>query len=372
MDFLPNPDQQHLIEQAQSLVDRQFSSAHVREAEASVDGFPRALWDAGVDFGWSGLLVADEFGGAGGDLLDMCLLVEATARAGATLPLVVSSGVAVTMLETSPPSGPRDALLRTITAGRIVAPALIDAQARNEWDPASLPLRVQDDGTYRMSGTKMLVAFASAATELLVTVATDDGRPGIVAVDAAAEGVTITRHLAKVGVPLAAIEFADVVVPAERLIHQGEEAVAAIHAGLQTGSLLATAEAVGWVEALIALTVDHVTTRQAFDRPIGAFQAVAHPCADMRISSDAVRILLQQAAWTVDNGGDAGEAVPAMKAIANEQFERVSNDAYRLHGALAFSTECDVQLFTRRLQGYFGSFGETNESFERAASAAGI
>ena len=213
---------------------------------------------------------------------------------------------------------------------------------------------------------------ATVADELLVTAVGAHEGTVIVAVDPATEGVAITRHRSKVAVPLASIEFIDVLVPSERLVNQGDDAAAAIGTALQTGSLLATAEAVGMCEALITLTSEYVSRRHAFGRPIGAFQAVAHPCADMRVSADAVRILVQQAAWLVDNGQNADEEIPATKALANEHFERVANDAYRLHGALGFSAECDVQLFMRRLHGFFGSFGETQESFERAAAALGM
>ena len=371
MDFRLSPAQQQLQERARRLLGDQFSTALVREAEASAEGFPRALWDAGVRLGWPGIPLEEKFGGGGGGLLDMCVLLEEAGRAGATLPLVVSSGAAAAMLQRSPHGAQRDRLLQAIASGAIVSPALIDEQGRNEWDAVRLPLLpVGDD--YRLSGKKVLVPFASVANELLVTAATTNGDTAIVAVDPTSQGVSMTRHHSKIGVPLSSVAFDDVLVPPERLIHEGEGAGAAQHVGLQTGSLLATAEAVGMCEALTTMTAKYVTEREAFGRPIGTFQAVAHPCADMRISADSVRILVQQAAWLVDNGQSADEEIPATKALANELFERVANDAFRLHGALGFSNECDVQLFMRRLQGFFGSFGETQESFERAARALGI
>lgn len=364
MDFRLTSAQQELQDSARKLLDEQFSTALVRDAEVSSHGFPRTLWDTACALGWSGITDASS-------LLDMCILLEETGRAGATLPLVVSSGVAATILRLSPEGAERDRLLQTIASGQIVSPALIDEHARNEWDAPQLPL-VPDGSHYHLSGTKVLVQFGSVANELLVTASTEDGAPAIVAIDPGAQGVTVTRHHSKVGVPLSMVEFSGVEVPAERVIGQGAGAATALAAGLQVGSLLATAEAVGWCESLITMTAEHVTARQAFGRSIGTFQAVAHPCADMRISADAIRILVQQAAWMVDNGRNADEEIPATKAVANELFERVANDAFRLHGGLGFSNECDVQLYMRRLQGFYGSFGETQESFERAARALGI
>lgn len=369
MDFRLSSAQLDRQEQVRRVLAEQFSTEHVREAESSADGFPRALWDTGVERGWPALSLPAEFGGEPSSLLELCVVLEETGRAGATLPLVVSSGAAATMVGHVPRGEQRDRLLQTIASGAVVASALIDEDGRNEWDAPRLLLQASADG-YRLSGTKILVPFAAVADELLVVAATADGATALLAIDPATEGVTITPHHTKVGVPLASVRFTDVAVPSERLLD--DDARAAVEAGLQTASLLATAEAVGMGEALVTMTAEHVTARQAFGRPLGTFQAVAHPCADMRVSVDAIRILVQQAAWLLDNGRRADEEVPATKALANEHFERVANDAYRLHGALGFSTECDVQIYMRRLQGFFGSFGETQESFERAAAVVGL
>jgi len=345
-----------------------LSAELIREAEASADGFPRSIWEQGVQLGWPGIALSEAFDGGGCSLLDMCVLVEEIGRGGATLPLVVSSGVAATMLARSPRSEHRDQYLSEIAAGKIICPALIDEQSRNEWDEVRLP--IDDEG--KLSGQKILVPFASAADVLLVTAVAPDGDIVLVVVDPSSDGVTITRHHTKVGVPMFAVEFNDVPVPADKMIHRGEGARTALEAGLQAGSLLATAEAVGLSEALIKMSADYVSIREAFGRPIGAFQAVAHPCADMRINTDTVRLLLHEAAWLVDAGRNASEEVAATKALANEFFERLANDAFRVHGAIGYSNEYDLQLFTRRLQGFCQMWGETQESLERAAVAMGI
>ena len=358
--------QTQLQESAQRMLEDRLSTEQIRAAEASADGFPRSIWEEGIQLGWPGMSLPEAVGGGGCSLLDMCVLVEEVGRGGATLPLVVSSGVAATLLECSPQSEHRDRVLSDIAEGKIICPALIDEQGRNEWDEVRLPI----DAEGQLSGKKILVPFASVADALLVTAVTPDGDTTIVAVDPAAEGVSITRHHTKVGVPLFAVEFNDVPVAAE--IHRGEGARTALDAGLQTGSLLATAEAVGLSEALIKMSAEYVTVRKAFGRPIGAFQAVAHPCADMRINTNTVRILVHEAAWLIDSGQDASEEVASTKALANEFFERLANDAFRVHGAIGYSNEYDLQLFTRRLQWFCRTLGETQQSLERAAVAVGM
>jgi alkylation response protein AidB-like acyl-CoA dehydrogenase len=110
------------------------------------------------------------------------------------------------------------------------------------------------------------------------------------------------------------------------------------------------AYAVGAAERALELSVEHAKTRVQFGRPIGSFQAVAHRCADMRSDLDAVRYLVYQAAWCLDARGSAELEVGAAKAYGNEALRRVFMHAHQVHGAIGFSIEHDLQLFTRRVK----------------------
>ena len=371
MDFNLSFVQSQLQESARRMLEDRLSPELIREAEDSADGFPRTIWNEGVQLGWAGISLPEAFGGGGCSLLDMTVLAEEMGRGGATLPFVVSSGVAATMLERSPRSEHRDRYLNAIAAGKIVCPALIDERGRNEWDAVRLPLASQEGG-YRLSGRKILVPFASVADALLVTAVLPDGELALLVVDPQTSGVTIARHHTMIGVPLFSVEFGDVPISDENMVHRGEGALGALHDGLQTGTLLATAEAIGLSEALITMATEYVSVRKAFGQPIGAFQAVAHPCADMRINADTVRLLVHEAAWLLDGGQNAAEEIASTKALANEEFARLANDAFRVHGAIGYSKEYDLQLFVRRLQGFCQTLGETQDSLERAALAVGM
>ena len=370
MDFNLSFVQSQLQESARRMLEDRLSPDLIREAEDSADGFPCTIWNEGIQLGWPGISLPEEFGG-GCSLLDMTVLAEEIGRGGATLPFVVSSGVAATMLERSPKSEHRDRYLNEIAAGKIICPALIDDRGRNEWDAVRLPLTTQEGG-YRISGKKILVPFASVADALLVTAVFRDGELALLAVDPQTSGVTIARHHTNIGVPLFSVAFGDVPISDENIVHRGEGALGALHDGLQTGTLLATAEAIGLSEALITMATEYVSVRKAFGQPIGAFQAVAHPCADMRINADTVRLLVHEAAWLLDGGQSAREEIASTKALANEEFARLANDAFRVHGAIGYSKEYDLQLFIRRLQGFCQTLGETQDSLERAAVAVGM
>lgn len=371
MEFNLSDEQATLQGNVRGVLETKYSAELMREAEQSAEGFPRNIWDEGVAIGLPKMTVPKEFGGWGKNLIDACVLLEELGRGGATLPLAASSGLTAAILQRCPQGDGRDQCLRNIASGKIVVPALIDEQARNEWDAVRLPL-VEDGEDFKLSGTKVMVPFGSSADTLLVTAAMTDGNTAIIVVDPAAPDVTITAHHTDTGVPVCSIAFDDVRVSNDRVMASGPEALEALREGLHVGALLATAEAIGLSETVKKLATEYVAEREAFGKPIGAFQAVAHPCADMHISNETIRLLVHQAAWMVDNGKDAVEEMASTKALANELFERVANDAFCFHGAAGFAEEVDLQLFMRRIRHFCQTTGETHESLERAAQAIGM
>lgn len=371
MDFELSDKQAALQENVRGMLEKKYSTDLMREAEQSSEGFSKAIWDECVVLGLPKRIVPKEFGGLGESLVDTCVLLEEIGRAGATVPLMASAGLSSAILQSLPQGAHRDRSLSEIASGKIFAPALIDENARNEWDATRLPLSPHGDG-FKVSGKKIMVPFASSADELLISAVAPEGKTAIIVVDADDQGIAITPHHSGAGVPVSSIELQDVVVPKDRVIGAGDDALAALHHGLHVGALLATAEAIGLSETIKKLATEYAAQREAFGRPIGAFQAVAHPCADMHISNETIRLLVYQAAWMVDKGKDAIEEITSTKALANELFERVANDAFCFHGANGFAADFDVQLFMRRIRHFCQTMGETHESLERAALAAGI
>src|SRR5205823_4124168 len=125
-------------------------------------------------------------------------------------------------------------------------------------------------------------------------------------------------------------------------------------------------------ERALEMTVDHARTRVQFGRPIGSFQAVAHRCVDMRTDLDALRHLVWQAAWSLEPGRVAPLAVSAALAYGSEALRRIFMHAHQVHGAIGFSTEHDLHLFTRRAKAAELQWGSPARHHERVAQAMGL
>src|SRR5262249_13386924 len=155
----------------------------------------------------------------------------------------------------------------------------------------------------------------------------------------------IERHDTFAPEPFASVTFADVEVSGDDVA--GNDAV--VQRALAHQTTVDTAYAVGLASGALALAVDHASNREQFGRPIGVNQAVSPQCVDTRVEIDAMRVLVHQAAWRLDRS-DAGalRAVALANAYARDVLPGIFARAHQIHGAIGFTMEYDLQLYTRR------------------------
>jgi alkylation response protein AidB-like acyl-CoA dehydrogenase len=346
-------EQRMLVESARRTLARACPATHVRAMESDPLGYDPARWREMARLGWTGMVVPEDAGGGGRPFLDAVLLLEEMGRVLLPSPFLVSCVLAPALLEAS---ANRRWLRRIATGETIATLALVEPGWRDEWGH---PVTAFDAD--RVTGTKSLVPFAAAADVLLV--ATRDGE--VVAVPRG-PGVGCTRQRTLGGDHQYEVRFDR--AEGER-VAAADTALERVRLHAAVGSL---AYAVGAAERALEITVEHAKVRVQFGRPIGSFQAVAHRCADMRSEIDAVRYLVYQAAWSLGAGRSAELEVGAAKAYGNEALRRVFMHAHQVHGAIGFSTEHDLQLFTRRAKAIELAWGSTAAHRERIARAMGL
>jgi alkylation response protein AidB-like acyl-CoA dehydrogenase len=119
-------------------------------------------------------------------------------------------------------------------------------------------------------------------------------------------------------------------------------------------------EMLGGADAVLDMTVAYVKQRTQFGRPVGAFQAVQHHCANMAIDVEGSRHMAYQAAWRVSEGWPAQREVAMAKAWVSGAYQRVCAAAHQCHGAIGFTREHDLQLYTRRAKAQELSYGDAD------------
>jgi alkylation response protein AidB-like acyl-CoA dehydrogenase len=361
VDVTLGPEQEMLVAAARAFLGRTCSLADVRALERDPCGFDRARWRELGALGWLGAELPPRYGGGDSSFVETALLLEEMGRVLLSSPFLATAAVTAPLILALGSEEQRRRWLPAVAAGACVAAlALVEPG----WhDPLGTPaLRVEDG---RLRGTKLFVPFAPEADVLLVAVA----GPSLVALERGAAGVSCARLPTLGGEPLYRVDLAG--VRGEPLGAAGA-AEPALARALDRGAIGTLAYMVGAAERTLAMTVEYARTRVQFGRPIGSFQAVAHRCADMLSDLDALRYLVYQAAWILAAGRDAELGVAAAQAYGPEALRRLFMHAHQVHGAIGFSTEHDLHLFTRRAKAAELQWGAAAVHRERVARAMGL
>jgi alkylation response protein AidB-like acyl-CoA dehydrogenase len=356
-------EQQAIKSTANGFLASRFKSERVREIAASDSGFDEAGWKEMAELGWAGLALPEEWGGQGLGIVDLAVLFEEMGYALAPSPLL-SNTIAGLALAIAGSDEQRERWLRPLAAGELRgAPALLDAGS------SAVPLRFELEGEQTgdglvLNGEKTLVMDAAGADFFLV--ATADGRRHIVERDA--DGVTVkpeesidlTRRLSSVkldGVTVA---------PENTLPGAAEDYLPVFH----RACVALAAESTGVAQRALEMSVAYAKDRQQFGRPIGAYQAVSHRCAQMLLETENSRSAVYGAAWAADAEPESLPLAASMaKAYAADAGWRVPDMAIQVHGGIGFTWEHDLHFFLKRGRANAASFGDAKWHRERVADA---
>ncbi|TYK47015.1 acyl-CoA dehydrogenase family protein [Actinomadura decatromicini] len=350
-------DQELIASTARELLESRAATAGARAVDADPAGYSVALWKEMVDLGWTGLAFPEDFGGVGGDFLDVCLLFEQLGYALVPSPLLASVACAGMPVARFGTDAQKERWLGAIAEGHVVTAAPLP------WDrPGDAPVATPDGDGFTLSGTATFVPFAASAESLLVA-ARLDGEPRAFWVDASA--VTI-RPLDTVGLDRPChVELADV---------RADDALGpdAVQAMARFGAAAMCAEMVGGAQRVLDMTVAYATEREQFGKPIGSFQAVQHHCADMAIDVLGSRFIAYEAIWLLASGRDAADEVSMAKAWVSEAYERVCALGHQVHGAIGFTAEHDLHLFSRHATSAALAFGDGDQHYDVLAGALDV
>jgi acyl-CoA dehydrogenase len=363
MNFDFTEDQYLLRDSVQSYLSAHWGSARLRAANAA---FSPELWQGLCTLGLQTLLVPEEFGGAGLGMVDAVLSFEAFGHAlvpGPMMHTILISDI-VARFGTKEQRG---TLLPRIASGEMRL-AFAHAEAGAGYGVDELAVRAEEDaGGWRLNGRKILVPAAQAATALVVSARLPDGRAGLFLCVLPQLGVTMARNSA-IDPDSMTSRAAFNGAAAEMLGTDADASVSALDRLLQTCAAAAAAEMAGIAGAALDMAVAYAKQRTQFDRPIGAFQAIKHKCADMLIAAEYAKSAAYYAAWTLTEAtGEASLAVSVAKAACGDASRLVCNECLQIHGGVGFTSALDVHLYLKRGKLLEYSFGDAAWHRERVA-----
>lgn len=372
MDFDFADEQRLLRDSVAKLFANRYGDFEKRRAYTKQpDGFDRAIWAEYAEAGLLALPFAEEYGGFGGGPVETMIVMEEIGKTLALEPYMPSVVLAGAIMRHGASAALKDEIIPKLAGGEAVI-AVGHTERHSRYDLNDVTTTARRDGVdFVIEGEKTVVVGGDAADYLIVSARTsgstrDNDGIGLFLIDAKAEGVSRRGYAMQDGLRGAEISLANVRVPATRQV--GDLAV--LQRGVDEAIAALCAEAVGAMEALIAITVDYMKTRKQFGVTISVFQALQHRAVDMYVALEQARSMAIFAALSAasDNAAERSEAMAMAKAAIGKAAHFVGQQAVQLHGGIAMTMEYKAGHYFKRLTMIDLQFGDADHHRRRLAA----
>jgi short/branched chain acyl-CoA dehydrogenase len=334
---------------------REFAAEEIAPGAGERDEreeFPLDIVKKLGELGICGVPLPEEHGGLGADAVTWALVIEELGRADPSVAVTVSvaSGLAGGMVARYGTDEQRRRWLPPIAGGEMLA-AFALTEPGSGSDASALRTRARLDGdAWVLDGSKAFISNSGTPITGFVVAAarTEDGTEGgistiLVPVDA--PGFLVGPPYRKLGWRSSdthELSFEGCRVPADHLLGERGKGLTQCLAALNDGRISIAALSVGLAQGCLDASLAYAKEREAFGRPIGAFEAVAFKLADMRATIEAARLLTYRAAWLKDRGRPYATEAAIAKLRASETAVDVAREAIQVHGGYGYTEEFPV------------------------------
>ncbi|TDX08855.1 acyl-CoA dehydrogenase family protein [Kribbella sp. VKM Ac-2566] len=320
--------------------------------QARTGGHTTELWLEAGKLGFLGVNLPEQYGGGGGGMADLSIVLEELGAAGCPLlMMVVSPSICGTVISRFGTDEQKQHWLPGLADGTtIMAFAITEPDAGSNSHQIITTARRTEDG-WSLTGRKVFISGLDVAEAILVVGRTEDAKTGklkpalfIVPIDA--PGVEFRQIEMDLISPdkQYALFLDDVQLPREALVGSEDAALMQLFAGLNPERIMASAFAIGIARHALDKATAYVKERQVWKAPIGAHQGLAHPLAQIKIELELARLMMQKAAALYDAGEDlaAGETANMAKYAAGEVAVRATDQAVQSLGGNGMTVEYGV------------------------------
>jgi alkylation response protein AidB-like acyl-CoA dehydrogenase len=338
---------------------RQFARDVVAPRAAEIDRtreFPHDVISQAAKLDLLGVVVPEDYGGAGLDHLCFAILVEEIAAVSGAVAVVVDVHTSVgtePILDWGTEEQKREYLPRLARGELLGAFALTEPGSGS--DAGSLQTTATREGdSYILNGTKTFITNMGVAGLYIVMARTgaQPGTRGISAfiVDAASPGIRVGSPMHKMGLhgsPTGEVVFEDVVVPARNMLGGEGNGFKVAMKALDSGRIGISSQAVGLARGALELASEYVKGRVQFGQPISQFEGVQFMVADMATALDAARLMAWEAAAACDAGKPFTHLASMAKLFSTDTAMWVTTDAVQLFGGYGYIKEFPIERFMR-------------------------
>jgi len=375
VNFDYSEEQQLLADSIRNFLAKNYNFEARKAIIESAAGYSDQVWATFAEMGLLGLPFAGEYGGFGGNAVDLMAVMEAIGEGLVVEPYLATVGLGGQFLARGGTEAQKKAILPALVEGTLrLAFAQTERGAR--YNLAHVAVRAKKSGTgHVIDGEKCVVIHGPCADKLVVSARTsgNDTDPkgiSLFLVDRNAPGVSLKTYRTVDNLRAADIHFAGTAVPAGGLISKEGEALPLIEEVVDYATALLGSEAVGALKYANDATLEYLKTRKQFGAPIGTFQALQHRMVDMVITYEQAKSMACLACVKVGSA-DAAErkrVVSAAKLKIADACRHVSQESVQLHGGMGMSEELKVSHTFRRLTTIVQTFGDADHHLERFAT----
>ena len=388
MDLVLNEEQEMLARSAREFVAGRSSLRRIRELRDrnDADGFSRELWREMAALGWLGIVIPEEFGGAGLGYMDQMTVLEEMGRGLMPEPFVSTVLLGTTALLLGGSAAQKKEHLPKIAAGeRLVTVAYQEAGSRYDVHKVATKA-LKSGGGWTVNGEKVQVLDGHVADRIVVSARTS-GASGdakgvtLFLVAADTPGITIERQSRIDSRNVALVRLDDVKVEGDAVLGAVDQGGELLQRVIDRAAIGLTAEMLGSMQAAFETTNEYLKTRVQFGVPIGSFQALKHRAAKMYIELELARSAVMGAHRALDMARHAPESAKDDKTIAklaslakarcSDAFVLIGNECVQMHGGIGVTDEADIGFFFKRARVAEMTFGDAAWHRDRTATLEG-
>ena len=354
MDFQFSEIHEMIRETARKFAQERVAPGTIERDER--EEFPKAIVGELAELGFMGMMVPEEWGGAGLDALSYALAVEEISKVDASVGVIMSVNNSLVCFGLNKEGSQlqKERFLRDLASGRkLGAFALSEPEAGS--DASNQRTTAARDGdSYILNGVKNWITNGSTADIVLVMAATDKakGAKGISTfiVEKGTPGFTVGKKERKLGIrssDTVSLSLTDCRIPAANRVGEEGGGFKFAMKTLEGGRIGIAAQALGIAQACLDASTRYAKERKAFDHPIAELQAIQFKIADMATSVEAARMLVYRAAFLKDSGSPFGPEAAMAKLFASKIAVQAALEAIQIHGGYGYVREYLVERYLR-------------------------
>jgi alkylation response protein AidB-like acyl-CoA dehydrogenase len=360
-------EQGMLQDAARSFFEKEVNGDLIRELESSETGFNQDLWKKMSELGWMGLTIPEAYDGYDAGFTYLAVVLEELGRSGLASPFFYTVVLGGEMIKALGSEEQMAAILPRLASGEMIL-SVAYAGADEPKSAADIPVTACSDGnSFRLHGSCLMVPFAHIADYIICAAQSGDREVSLFLLDPDTPGLTINALQTTAQDRQYELLVDGVRLERSKLLGKEGQSWPVLQQLLHQAAVAKCAEMVGGARRAMEMTVDYSKQRVQFGRPIGAFQAVQHHCANMLTYLDSSALITRHTCKQVSAGTASVADMAKCKAWVSDACRKLLLLAHQVYAGMGFMAETDLQIYFRRTKAAEQVFG--NAGFHRETVA---